>query len=68
MDHDWNDADYVASGELEGFKTARKIGLLTYRNWAEINERFLDKTGRESLDHYLQHNAEKFANRFDCNI
>jgi len=66
-DHKWNGGHYASSAQLDGFKAARKIGLLTYRNWAEINDRFMNKSGRESIDHYLDYNAEKFANRFDCN-
>ena len=67
IDPDWDGGNYHYSGDLEGFKTARKLGLLTYRNWAELNERFVGKTGRESIEHYLDYNGEKFVNRFDCN-
>jgi len=67
LDPAWDDGDYAASGELEGFKTARRLGLLTYRNWAELNERFVNKIGTESIEHYLNYNANKFVNRFDCN-
>lgn len=66
-DPKWNGGDYSSNGELAGFKSARKIGLLTYRNPAEINDRFLDKSGSESVESYLNYNAEKFVNRFDCN-
>ena len=67
VDAAWDNGNYAASRDLQGFKTARTLGLLTYRNWAELNERFVNKTGRESIDHYLNYNAEKFVNRFDCN-
>ncbi|MEH6583810.1 MAG: homoserine O-acetyltransferase [Halioglobus sp.] len=67
LDPDWDKGNYHYSGDLEGFRMARRLGLLTYRNWAELNDRFVNKTGRESIDHYLDYNAEKFINRFDCN-
>jgi homoserine O-acetyltransferase len=67
QDSDWNQGNYSSSAELEGFRTARKLGLLTYRNWAELNERFVNKTGADSIEHYLQYNADKFVRRFDCN-
>lgn len=67
MDPDWNGGHYLASSQLKGFKTARKQGLLTYRNWAEVNERFVDKVAEESIDNYLNYNAQKFVDRFDCN-
>ena len=67
LDPLWNDGNYPSSGELEGFKAARRLGLLTYRNWAELNERFVNKTGKDSIEHYLGYNADKFVNRFDCN-
>lgn len=66
-DPNWNGGNYRHSGELQGFRTARKMGLLTYRNWDEVNDRFANKTGRESIESYLDYNAEKFVNRFDCN-
>jgi homoserine O-acetyltransferase/O-succinyltransferase len=67
LDSAWNNGDYSDSADLEGFRTARKLGLLTYRNWAELNERFVNKTGADSIEHYLQYNADKFVRRFDCN-
>lgn len=67
LDPAWQNGSYSDSSELAGFKTARKLGLLTYRNWAELNERFVNKTGVESIEHYLDYNAEKFIARFDCN-
>ncbi len=67
QDADWNNGHYTNSSQLQGFKIARKHGLLTYRNWTEINERFVGKQGRESIDNYLDYNAQKFVNRFDCN-
>lgn len=67
LDPDWNNGNYRVSGQLRGFKTARKLGLLTYRNWIEINDRFLDKQGTESIENYLNYNAQTFIDRFDCN-
>jgi homoserine O-acetyltransferase len=67
LDPDWRGGNYEDSAELEGFRAARRMGLLTYRNWAELNERFVNKTGKESIDHYLEYNARKFVRRFDCN-
>jgi homoserine O-acetyltransferase len=67
LDPDWRGGDYENSAELEGFRAARRLGLLTYRNWAELNERFVHKTGKESIEHYLHYNADKFVRRFDCN-
>jgi homoserine O-acetyltransferase len=66
-DPNWNKGHYRDSSTLEGFRTARKIGLLTYRNSRELNQRFAGKTGRESIENYLQYNADKFVRRFDCN-
>ena len=67
LDPQWNNGQYSTSGELQGFKTARKHGLLTYRNWAEMNDRFLDKQGTDSIENYLDYNAQTFIDRFDCN-
>jgi homoserine O-acetyltransferase len=66
-DAQWKNGHYHDSGTLEGFRTARKIGLLTYRNAQELNQRFSGKTGRESIESYLQYNADKFVRQFDCN-
>jgi homoserine O-acetyltransferase len=63
----WENGHYQDSGTLEGFRTARKIGLLTYRNAQELNLRFGGKTGRESIASYLHYNAQKFVRQFDCN-
>jgi homoserine O-acetyltransferase/O-succinyltransferase len=67
LDSAWDSGNYRQSSELPGFKLARRLGLLTYRNWAELNKRFVDKTGKESIEHYLDYNSEKFIRRFDCN-
>lgn len=67
LDEQWDNGNYRNSADLEGFRAARRLGLLTYRNWAELNERFVNKTGKESIDHYLAYNADKFVRRFDCN-
>ncbi|MEM1112835.1 MAG: homoserine O-acetyltransferase [Pseudomonadota bacterium] len=67
LDPAWQGGYYDNSAELDGFRAARRLGLLTYRNWAELNERFVNKTGKDSIDHYLDYNADKFVRRFDCN-
>ncbi|MEH6590448.1 MAG: homoserine O-acetyltransferase [Halioglobus sp.] len=67
QDRAWKNGNYISNADLQGFLTARKLGLLTYRNWAELNERFVNKTGADSIEHYLQYNADKFIRRFDCN-
>ncbi len=67
MDPHWNGGDYKTSADLPGFRMARKMGLLTYRHWDDVNDRFADKTGRDSIESYLDYKADKFANRFDCN-
>ena len=48
LDADWQGGDYADSADLAGFRAARRLGLLTYRNWAELNERFVNKSGKES--------------------
>jgi len=67
LDPAWRGGNYENSSQLRGFRAARRMGLLTYRNWAEMNERFVNKTGKESIDHYLEYNSDKFVRRFDCN-
>jgi homoserine O-acetyltransferase len=67
LDSQWQQGNYQHSRELEGFKAARRLGLLTYRNWAELNERFVNKAGKDAIEHYLGYNADKFVKRFDCN-
>ncbi|MEZ5524061.1 MAG: homoserine O-acetyltransferase [Pseudomonadales bacterium] len=67
QDPDWNNGRYSDASRLKGFKTARKHGLLTYRNWKELDARFVDKQGVEAIDNYLDYNAQKFIDRFDCN-
>ena len=66
-DVNWNNGYYTDNNALDGFRTARKIGLLTYRTGAELKRRFSGKTGEESIENYLQYNADKFVQRFDCN-
>jgi homoserine O-acetyltransferase len=66
-DANWNNGHYRDSSTLEGFRTARKIGLLTYRNARELNQRFMGASGHESIENYLHYNADKFVRRFDCN-
>ncbi len=66
LDPEYGDGLYEEQPS-RGFLLARKHALLTYRNWEELNERFVDKENKESLANYLQYNAEKFIKRFDLN-
>lgn len=53
------------NGNLESSLTlARKIGLLTYRNPAELNSRFAHAS---DLIDYIEYNASKFSASFDTN-
>lgn len=59
-------------GPLEGLGIARRVAHLTYRTEAEMDVRFGrqlqgDDTGRYAVESYLDHQAEKLANRFDAN-
>jgi homoserine O-acetyltransferase len=59
-------------GPVEGLGIARRIAHLTYRTEAEMDLRFGrqlqgDDTGRYAVESYLDHQAEKLANRFDAN-
>lgn len=59
-------------GPAEGLGIARRIAHLTYRTEAEMDLRFGrelqgDETGRYAVESYLDHQAQKLANRFDAN-
>ena len=59
-------------GPVEGLGIARRIAHLTYRTDYEMDVRFghslqPDKTGRWSVESYLDHQAAKLARRFDAN-
>jgi len=79
-DPEWQEGHYeVGKGPFEGMRIARKLGLTTYRSAGEWLERF----GRERIaeraddadlmdvefqvESYLEHNARKFAEKFDAN-
>ena len=76
----WNKGRYPAeAGPTLGMRLARKLGMLTYRSAAELEQRF----GRElvpevrlsgeafgmdfEVESYLDANANKFAGTFDAN-
>ncbi|MEJ2534749.1 MAG: alpha/beta hydrolase, partial [Gammaproteobacteria bacterium] len=44
---------------------ARALAMTTYRSAAEFRERFGGPGGQASLAAYLEHQGEKFAERFD---
>ena len=59
-------------GPTEGMGIARRIAHLTYRTESEMDVRFGrelqgDDTGRFAVESYLDHHAQKLANRFDAN-
>ena len=61
-----------AHGPIEGMGIARRIAHLTYRTEAEMDVRFGrelqgDETGRYAVESYLDHQAQKLAQRFDAN-
>ncbi len=79
-DPEWKEGHYeVGKGPFEGMRIARKLGLTTYRSADEWLHRF----GRErvaeraddadlvdieyQVESYLEHNARKFAEKFDAN-
>lgn len=62
-DPNWNNG-YYEKIPTEGFKIARKFGLLSYRNPNELNARF---SSAAALLEYLDYNAKKFIAVFDAN-
>jgi homoserine O-acetyltransferase len=62
LDPEWQQGFYTTP-PLNGFRIARKIGHLYYRNPDEFNQRF----NKEELENYLEHNANKFISHFDVN-
>jgi homoserine O-acetyltransferase len=73
-DPQFNRGDYYEqeSGPEEGMGIARRIAHLTYRTEAEMDIRFGrqlqgDETGRYAVESYLDHQADKLAQRFDAN-
>ena len=73
-DPNFNNGDYYDQdrGPDEGMGIARRIAHLTYRTEAEMDVRFGrelqgDDTGRYAVESYLDHQADKLAQRFDAN-
>ncbi len=73
-DPNFHGGDYYQSsvGPIEGMGIARRIAHLTYRTEAELDVRFGrelqgDDTGRFAVESYLDHQADKLAQRFDAN-
>ncbi len=70
LDPDYCGGDYAAIGRFPaaGLGLARQIAHLTYRNDADLNERFsrrLRSAGYYEVTSYLDHQAKKLAARFD---
>ncbi len=70
----FNSGDYYEQerGPIDGMGIARRIAHLTYRTEAEMDVRFGrelqgDDTGRYAVESYLDHQANKLAQRFDAN-
>jgi homoserine O-acetyltransferase len=73
-DPHFHEGDYYEQtvGPDEGMGIARRIAHLTYRTEAEMDVRFGrelqgDETGRYAVESYLDHQAQKLAQRFDAN-
>jgi homoserine O-acetyltransferase len=73
-DPNFHGGDYYdkKEGPNEGMGIARRIAHLTYRTEAEMDVRFGrelqgDDTGRYAVESYLDHQAQKLAQRFDAN-
>ena len=70
LDPDYYAGDYSAVGRFPqaGLGLARQIAHLTYRNDAELNERFSRRLRSEDyyeVSSYLDHQAKKLTARFD---
>ncbi|CAB4893757.1 unannotated protein [freshwater metagenome] len=73
-DPNYNNGDFyeLEVGPIEGMGIARRIAHLTYRTESEMDVRFGrelqgDETGRYAVESYLDHQAQKLAQRFDAN-
>ena len=73
-DPHYNSGDFYdqEDGPIEGMGIARRIAHLTYRTESEMDVRFGrelqgDETGRYAVESYLDHQAQKLAQRFDAN-
>ncbi|UVI34414.1 homoserine O-acetyltransferase MetX [Brevibacterium spongiae] len=70
LDPDYYSGDYSAVGRFpqQGLSLARQIAHLTYRNDADLNERFSRRLRSENyyeVSSYLDHQAKKLTARFD---
>jgi homoserine O-acetyltransferase len=67
LDPKWRTGNYPADDPpIAGLKLARRIGTLTYRSAAELDQRF-GAGGKETIADYLERQAELFVRRFDAN-
>lgn len=76
LDPAWQQGCYE-NNPTTGFKIARSIGLVSYRNPDDLNARFakdalsthkkISNNAQSSIESYLDYNAEKFVNSFDAN-
>ncbi len=57
---------YYKNNPIQGLKTARKLGLVSYRDANDLNRRFT-KEDQGDIRNYLEYNANKLAQRFDAN-
>lgn len=75
-DGNYYDAD-AGNGPHHGLATARRMALLNYRSFTELNDRFgrawqsarspLGDGGRYAVESYLDFHGNKFTRRFDAN-
>nr|WP_236077871.1 homoserine O-acetyltransferase [Rhodococcus sp. P1Y] len=76
-DPEWQGGNYHGTGRSPraGLKIARRIAHLTYRTESELDLRFSNSAqddenpwngGRYAIESYLQHQANKLADRFDA--
>ncbi len=80
-DPDFNGGNYydadLGHGPHHGLATARRMALLNYRSFTELNDRFgrswqsavspLGDGGRYAVESYLDFHGNKFTRRFDAN-
>jgi len=67
QDPKWNNG-YYTEQPYDGLLLARKLGILAYRNTAELNARFNNPENKATnLQSYLDYNAKKFVDSFDAN-
>ena len=78
-DGDWNDGDYTAGkGPRKGLSAARMLAHITYLSrgimWEKFGREIRDKdkmlediASRFEVESYLDHQGDKFVDRFDAN-